>query len=261
MAAVTKTSLQLVNKVLLNLREAPVTDFSTQYSQLILELVNAAKEKVEDAWRWKALQASFSFVTVAGQTAYSISSTAVAPVVTSTTGNWPTSRAEVLVDEENNQLAFDITTAATGGFIRLSRVTRAAELARNLYLANQNSIQPYQYSYLYSGTTGAGIFTLVGPPPVNRTLLISMKVPQDEFSLGTEIISVPWRPIVSFASFMACEERGEELSERSSLYLDRHNQELERAIEQDLVGEQSYLQLKNLDAGSGFGSLTSSMSF
>lgn len=259
MAAVQKTYLQLVNKVLLNLRETQVTDLTSTYAQLVGEFVNQAKEKVEDEWRWKALQSSFSFTTVLNQTAYPINSAAAAPVVTSSTGTWPTSRSEVLVDEENNAMVFDVTTASTGGFIRLTSITRASEIAMNLYLANQSTVQPNRFSYQYNGATGSGTFTLVGNPASGRNLQIVMKIPQDEFSLGTEIIYVPWRPIVSFATFRAMEERGEELSEKSSLYLDQHNSELQRAVEQDQVGEQAYQQLKNLDAGAGYGSLTSAI--
>ncbi len=86
-------------------------------------------------------------------------------------------------------------------------------------------------------------------------MMLRVKVPQEQFSLGTEIFLVPWRPIVSYATFIAMEERGEELSEKSALYLDRHNQELERAIEVDMAGEEAYMQLKNLEGG-GVGTLT-----
>jgi hypothetical protein len=257
MASVQKTYLQLVNKVLLNIRETQVTDLTADYSKLIGEFVNQAKEKVEDEWRWKALQSSFSFTTVASQTAYPIFSGAAAPAVTSSSGNWPTARAEILVDENENQMVFDVTTASSGGFIRLGSATRATEFALNKYMATQAPTQPNRFSYFFDNSVGQGLFTLVGAPLGSRSLVIQMKTPQDEFSTGSEIILVPWRPIVSYATFLAMEERGEELSERSSLYLDRHNSELQRSIEQDQVGEQEYLQLKNLDAGSGYGSLTS----
>lgn len=239
----TKTALQLVNKVLLNLRETQVTDLSSQYAQLILEFINQAREKVEDAWRWKSLSSTFLFTSIASQIAYPITAAASTPAVSSSSGNYPTGREEILTDEEGNQQAFDVTTATTGTLIRLQRVTRENEYALNTYLATQPAIQPNFFSY--QSNTSGGIFTFVQAPQGGRIINLHMKVPQDEFSIGTETILVPWRPVVSWATFLAMEERGEELSEKSSLYMDRHNQELQRSIEQDTMGEKAYDQLRN----------------
>lgn len=248
-----KTYLQVVNNVLLNLRETQVTDLSALYSQLIGEFVNQAKEKVEAAWRWKGLSTAIGFTTVTSQTSYALSATA-SPACTSTNGLFPVDeRGEILEDQEANQQVFDATTAASGGLIRLVRESRERELALNIYLANQAPVQPNGFSYSYEN--GTPFFNLVGAPNGGRVMLIRMKVPQPQFSAGTETFLTPWRPIVSFATFLAMEERGEELSEKSSLYLDRHNQELERSIEMDMSGEQGYMQLKNLEGG-GVGSLT-----
>lgn len=248
-----KTYLQVVQNVLLNLRESPITDLSATYSQLVGEFVNQAKEKVEAAWRWKGLSTSLGFSTVLNQTSYTLSASA-SPVVTSTNGLFPVDeRGEILEDEEGNQQVFDATTASSGGLIRLKRTSRERELALNIYLANQAPVQPNGFSYSYEN--GTPFFYLVGAPIGGRIMLLRMKVPQPQFSTGAETFLTPWRPIVSFATFLAMEERGEELSEKSSLYLDRHNQELERAIEMDMAGEQGYMQLKNLEGG-GIGSLT-----
>jgi len=239
----TKTYLQLVNKVLVNLRESQVTDLSSPYAQLVGEFINQAKEKVEDAWRWKSLSSTFAFTTVANQTAYPISAAAVAPAVSSSLGIYPTGREEILEDEEGNVQVFDVTTAITGSLMRLARLTRENEFALNTFLATQSQIQCNFFSYV--STTAQGLFTLVQASEGGRIINIQMKIPQDEFSIGTEIILVPWRPVVSWATFLALEERGEELSEKSSLYMDRHNQELQRSIEQDTLGEEAYAQLRN----------------
>ena len=248
-----KTYLQVVQNVLLNLRESPITDLSATYSQLVGEFVNQAKEKVEAAWRWKGLGTSLTFTTATNQFSYTLAGTA-SPVVASNTGLFPLDeRAEILTDQEGNQQVFDITTAASGGLIRLRRESRERELALNTYLANQSPVQPNGFSYSYEN--GTPFFNLVGAPIGGRLMLLRMKIPQTQFSTGTEVFLTPWRPVVSYATFLAMEERGEELSEKSSLYLDRHNQELERSIEMDLAGEQGYMQLKSLEGG-GVGTLT-----
>lgn len=94
---------------------------------------------------------------------------------------------------------------------------------------------------------GSAIFRLIGAPTAGRVMNVRMKVPQQAFSIGTEVFLIPTRSVISFATFLAMEERGEELSEKSQLYLDRHNAELEREIERDADGEQGYMQLKNLE--------------
>jgi hypothetical protein len=242
------TYLGAVQKVLLNLRESTIADLSATYSQLIGEFVNQAKEKVEAAWRWKGLNTTITFTTVASQTAYPITAAATTPVVSSSSGIYPLdNRAEILQDQKGNWQVFDATTAASGGLIRLHRETRERELALNIYLANQSPVQPSGFSFSTEG--GVPLFYLVGAPQGARSMQIRMKCPQDQFSIGSETFFTPWRPIVSFATYLAMEERGEELSEKSSLYLDRHNQELERAIEVDTSGEEEYWQLRNEEAG------------
>lgn len=245
-----KTYLQLVNNVLLNLREAQVTDLSAVYSQLIGEFVNQAKEKTQAAWRWKALSTTLSFTTVLNQTQY-ILTAAATPAVSSSSGNYPGAGSEILTDQFTNPQVFDATTATSGGLIRLGCASREEEYALNIYLANQSPVQPNRYSYTYEG--GQAVFSLVGAPQGGRTINLRMKVNQGAFTTtaGTEIIITPSRSVVSFATFLAMEERGEELSEKSSLYLDRHNQELEREIENDLSGEQAYMQLQDPTGGGG----------
>lgn len=250
-----KTYLQVVQNVLLNLREAQISDLSATYSQLIGQFVNQAKEKVEAAWRWKALGTTLTFSTVLNQTAYTLAA-AQSPAVATSSGNYPLATAEILTDEFNNQSVFDATTAASGGLIRLGRVTREVEYAYNIYLANQSPVQPNRFSYSYEG--GKAVFSLVGAPTAGRAMRIRMKVPQDEFTLGSEVFLIPTRSVTSFATFLAMEERGEELSEKSSLYLDRHEQELQREIERDAAGEEGYMQLQNPEAGA-VGTLTSNL--
>lgn len=253
------TSLQLVNKVLVNMRENTVSDLSASNSMLILEFLNQAKEKVEEVHNWKILNTSLSFVTVLSQTRYPLNAAAVSPVVTSSTGMYPNEHAEVLRDPEGNWSVYDTTTASSGGLIRLRRTVGEEAVALNLYLANQAPVQPNAFSYTWGQTSGVGtaLFFLVGAPTAGRTMTVRMKCPQEPFSLvaGTEALLVPWRPVVDYATFIALEERGEELSERSSLYLDRHNASLQRAIEKDESGEEAYEQLKNIE-GHGVGALT-----
>jgi len=61
-----KTYLQLVNDVLIRLREAEVTSVTdTSYSKLIGKFVNDAKRQVEDAYNWNALSETLTVSTSA----------------------------------------------------------------------------------------------------------------------------------------------------------------------------------------------------
>lgn len=67
------TYLELVNDVLLRLRETTVTTVSlTQYSQLIGKFVNDAKRQIEDAYDWNALGVEVDVTTSAGTYVYSL---------------------------------------------------------------------------------------------------------------------------------------------------------------------------------------------
>ena len=67
------TYLQLVNNVLVRLRENEVSSVSdTPYSSLIGVFVNDAKREVENAAMWQALNQTIVVNTVAGTRNYSI---------------------------------------------------------------------------------------------------------------------------------------------------------------------------------------------
>ena len=60
------TFLELVNDVLIRLREPVVTTYNeTTYSTLIAKFVNDTKRQVEDAFNWNALGQTITISTVA----------------------------------------------------------------------------------------------------------------------------------------------------------------------------------------------------
>lgn len=205
---------------------------------LLGEFINQAKEKVEDAWDWKALSGDVTFTTVLNQTSYTLSASA-SPVATVT--RVVNERATILYDQNDYPQVFDITDQGLGTLIRLERMTREDELARNIYLGNSATIFPAAFSY--SWENGSPLFFLVGRPVTGRNMRLRMKMPQEDLAATTDNIIVPWRSVVSYATFLAMEERGEELSEKSTLYLNRHDSELQRAIERDQSGEDEYTYL------------------
>lgn len=68
------TFLQAVNRTLIKLRESQCSGLAgaTDYQILIANFVNEAKEEVEDAWDWNALQTRITVTSVAGDDTYSL---------------------------------------------------------------------------------------------------------------------------------------------------------------------------------------------
>ena len=67
------TYLELVNDVLVRLREPIVTTYSeTTYSSLIAKFINDAKRQIEDAYAWNVLGTTITLSTVSGTYSYSL---------------------------------------------------------------------------------------------------------------------------------------------------------------------------------------------
>lgn len=232
----TKTYLQVVNKVLVNLRENQVAAVnSTAYSSLIGEFVNQAKETVEDHWRWRNLTTELTFVTQAGnQVLYPLTSTATTPAVASNTGRYPDDRSYMLKDDRDNFMCFDTTLVSALVLYQMSYVPRERATG-DLYLApGRTTSNPYLFSYNWEANVMN--FYMVNPPLVGRTIASRWCIPQAEFVPGTDentVFLAPWRPIVSLATALAMRERGEELGQSADMYEARYNTELLRAEEND----------------------------
>ena len=70
------TYLQLVNKILIRLRENEVTSVQDNpYSKLIGEFVNVVKREVEDSWNWQALRNTITANTVNQAFSYKLTGT------------------------------------------------------------------------------------------------------------------------------------------------------------------------------------------
>ncbi len=65
------TYLEVVNKVLVRLRENEVTSLTeTSYSKLIAELVNVVKREIENSWNWHCLRETLTATTSDGNFNY-----------------------------------------------------------------------------------------------------------------------------------------------------------------------------------------------
>ena len=230
-----QTFLQLVNKVLINLRESTVTTINVSYTQLVAAFINQAKEKVEDAWTWRALTIPATWTTVASQSSYILSNTA-SPVVTVT---------RALTDRACLSRASDSTAQvfATSAPI----IVKLAEFAYEDLIAEQRQLSPIvnqiPYGFAYSVPAGAPTILLARPTDGAYAMEARFVVPQDELVNDTDVLIVPWRPVVSLATSLAMQERGEELGTSADLYLGLFADELTRAVSADR--ENDLLRLSN----------------
>ena len=132
------TYLQVVNSVLRRLREDQVSTVDqTSYSLLIGELVNEAKESVEDAWDWTGLRTTIVVPTVASTYTYTI------------------------VDSQNKIKILDVINDTANTFM----VSRGNSWMRNLFLNNNApESQPQYYNLKTLDANGDNVFEVYPIP-------------------------------------------------------------------------------------------------
>ncbi len=179
------TYLQLVNDVLIRLRESTVANVSdSDYSALIGKLVNDAKREVEDAFDWEALAVTYTITTSNGVTSYAI------------TGAGDASRIHRVYNTTN----------------RLYLEERPHEyFITNIDLAPQTLYGIPAY-YATDGLDGSDDLKIqIFPVPnIAYTIKVDAYTPEAELSANSDSTSLPKVPIVALAWAKAIEERGED---------------------------------------------------
>ena len=220
-----KTYLQLVNIVLRNLRETEVADLSADYSLLIGDFVNQAKERVEDSWKWHELRLDITFDTVANTRTYDLSDSGT---VTSANGEWLVGRTFLLRDEGGRPQAW--RDSATGG-----QKHRLIEVPRNFGKHRLTITQDPDQSLPRWFYMDPPNFVFVFEPQEAEQIRLQAYLPQDELTAAADVLTLGhWRAITDQATFLAMEERGEELGPRGELYARKAEDSLAQAISQDV---------------------------
>jgi hypothetical protein len=222
-----KTYLDLVNEVLVRLREPKVTtvNYST-YSSLVGKWVNDAKMQLEDAWDWQALDTTVSFNLVAGQKDYDLSIVDPTHVVTE--------RARLRRDVNNPMLpmAFDVTA----GNPMYLRVVPVDWIYRMRAILPSPIVQTVPVFFGLERINRTLIVRLYETPAVStRTWNLMFTQPQEELVLDTDPIYVPWMPVVQIATDIAMNERGEEIGEPGTTLEERVHTHIANAISMDAV--------------------------
>jgi hypothetical protein len=191
-----KTYLELVNDVLVRLREAEVQTVSqNSYSKLIGKFINDGKRQVEDAWTWNCLRDTITVTTSSGTKNYTL------------TNSGTRFRIIDVIDDTNDR--------------RLENSTAQAAFEDSL----TNSTTDIPYYYAFNGVDSNNDTKVDFIPTPNNTYSIKFRIvkPQSELSSNSTVLTIPEEPVIFYAYAKALAERGEDggmtASEAYQLYL------------------------------------------
>lgn len=183
------TFIQLINDVLIRLRETQVTtNAETAYSALIGRFVNDAKRQVEDSYHWNVLGQTFTVTTNSGQHSYPLTGVG---------------------QKFSVQDVLNTTSFVSMMNISTSEMTRYQNLG-----APATGIPSF---YAFDGTTGADANVLLYARPDGvYTIPFFLTVPQPPLAADGTSVLVPDFLVVQNAYARALVERGEDQGLNSS---------------------------------------------
>jgi hypothetical protein len=178
------TYLQLINNVLIRLRETQVsTNNETSYSTLIGLFVNDAKRQIEDAFSWNVLGQTVTITTVAATYVYSMTGAG-----------------------QKFQVQDAINTTSNIGLQNISFV----EMNRYQNLVPTTNGIPQYYAFDGVDSNGDTKVVLYPRPDGVFNIPFSLTVPQATLSSDSTSVLVPDSLVVQNAYARALVERGED---------------------------------------------------
>lgn len=177
------TYLELVNKVLIRLREDTVSTVNqTPYSKLVGEFVNDAKRVMEDAWDWSALRTTLTVTTSADIFNYNLTGS----------GN----RATII----------DVINDTSNNFI----IYKDAHWFNNTFLNTDPAVgSPFYYTFNGINANGDTAVDVYPIPNGVYDLRFNVVLRTPELSSDTDEVNIPTLPIIHLAVASATSERGE----------------------------------------------------
>ena len=207
--------IQLVNEVLVRLRESEVTSVTDNaYSKMIGKFVNDAKRNVEDAYNWNALYDTLTATTTNDIFNYVLE------------GSGQRFRViDVLNDTSNTEVKGASTTWMNEKFL----------------LNDTQKGSPQYYNFNGVDTNGDTQVDLFPIPDGVYNIRFNIVLPQPLLSDNADILKVPYEPVVFLAYAKALAERGEDGGLASNEAYGLYRQSLADAIalESGRYGEES----------------------
>jgi hypothetical protein len=178
------TYLELVNDVLIRLRETQVTTtVLTPYSTLIAKFVNDAKRQVEDAYNWNALNQTVTITTDANTYQYSV------------TGAGQKFKVSQVLNTTSNVVMQNIPVDL------MNRYQNFTPIVQNI---------PTQYCFEDVDNNGDTKVTLFGRPNGVYVLKFFLTIPQAPLTSDSTSVMVPDVLVAQNAYARALVERGED---------------------------------------------------
>lgn len=207
--------IQLVNEVLVRLRESEVTSVTDNaYSKMIGKFVNDAKRNVEDAYNWNALYDTLTATTTGDIFNYVLE------------GSGQRFRViDVLNDTSNTEVKGASTTWMNEKFL----------------LNDTQKGSPQYYNFNGVDTNGDTQVDLFPIPDGVYNIRFNIVLPQPLLSDNADVLKVPYEPVIFLAYAKALAERGEDGGLASNEAYGLYRQSLADAIalESGRYGEES----------------------
>lgn len=207
------TYIELINKVLRRLREKQVVTLTSEYTLHVGDMVNEAKDQVEEAWDWKCLRSTVTFPTVAGTTDYLLTGT--------------TEKTRLLYDKRSGRpQVFNITD----GGARMCEI--GLEQARADLATSPPQARPYHFSVIRASN---GLTLRISPAPdAVYSIQANIVQPQATLAATGTALTVPSEPVWLLALASAAAERGSGMGARAEALELRARERLAAAIIQDM---------------------------
>jgi hypothetical protein len=198
------TYLQLVNDVLIRLRENEVSSVSDNaYSKLIGKFVNDAKRQCEDAYNWNALSDTLSAVTGADVFNY------------------------VLVGSGQRFRVIDVINDTNDYMLELQTTEQMNKL---FLIQTAQKDQPRYYNFNGTNSNGDTQVDLYPIPNGVYNLRFNVIKPQVPLSANSDQLLIPSEPVIFNALARAMGERGEDGGIASNEAFAMYKQSLSDAI-------------------------------
>lgn len=198
------TYLQLVNDVLIRLRENEVSSVSDNaYSKLIGKFVNDAKRQCEDAYNWNALSDTLSAVTGAGVFNY------------------------VLIGSGQRFRVIDVIDDTSNNMLELQT---SSEMNKLFLIQTAQNGAPKYYNFNGTNANGDTQVDLYPIPDGVYNLRFNIIKPQLPLSANSDALLIPSEPVIFNALARAMGERGEDGGIASNEAYAMYKQSLSDAI-------------------------------
>ena len=201
-----KTYLELVNQVLVAMRESEVSDVTqNNYTKMVGKFVNDAKQQCEDANNWEANLESITLGTIAGIANISL------------TGYGQRGTIDTVVETTNNNYLRAVSRR------RMRDISRGSTTTGILSEYANQGVDP----------VGDSVITVYPLPVSGQEVEVTGWFRQADLVLNGDTMRIPHRCVVELAIALAVRERGEVSGQMSAEYFEIAKRTLSDAVAYD----------------------------